>query len=243
MNARYDIRTGVQCTNTCNSVMKGPYYSDTGAGTKMAAGGTWTFPFFDEDYPSYSKVNETTLNENYTFVIGGQNITRPVYDSTSAIIYDKKTSGYVPDNADMTVDYCLIQPVHTVCHVGLSNTLLLGVTICVLLKTATAIVVTIILGRRGQTPLVTLGDAIASFIRRPDKNTAGMCTLDHKEMRRATRSLHHVIIAGPRTWHGRIYRRWKVIPLTVWVFSYLLFALGTTIAGVFYQMARSSSGG
>ncbi|KAK9785704.1 hypothetical protein SCARD494_11704 [Seiridium cardinale] len=103
--------------------------------------------------------------------------------------YNNLTYGLIPDGSSLTVSYCLAEPVDQVCQVGLSTTLLLAVTLCVFVKAATAIVVTLVLGRRGQAPLVTLGDAVASFIERPHSATFGMFMVGQQDIRIALSSL------------------------------------------------------
>lgn len=153
----------------------------------------------------------------------------------------KQASGFMPRNANLTVDHCLVEPINAVCRVGLSNTFLLVVTICILIKTVTAVVITITLGRWNQEPLVTLGDAIASFIQRPDRNTIGMCAFDRTELRQFMRNPSHSVHAGPHRWKGQDYRRGRVVPLTVWTSSYLIFLLAITVTSFFFSVVFNSN--
>lgn len=146
-------------------------------------------------------------------------------------------SGPVPSVSNLTVDHCLVETVQRVCHVGLSKILLLCVTLCVLVKTVTAVIVTVVLSRDSEAPLATLGDAIASFIQRPDKNTVGMCTLSQTKVRRAGRESRHAILAGPQKWLGKARRRGAVVPTVVWLSSYSLFTVG--IGAILYFLVTS----
>jgi hypothetical protein len=121
-------------------------------------------------------------------------------------------------------------------EIGLSPTLLLGVALCVIVKTITAIVVTVVLNRPEHKPLVTLGDAVASFIKHPDPVTAGLCTVGQKQFRLAMRRTHAYLVPGPRRWTAP-QRRWAAaIPVSVWLISYILFACGiTTCAVLLYE--------
>lgn len=75
----------------------------------------------------------------------------------------------------LLVDYCLAQPIDPpVCKIGVSNTLLLVVIISILLK---AIQGTIVVWKLPSQSLVTLGDAIQSFLSKPDSCTQGLGTL------------------------------------------------------------------
>lgn len=142
----------------------------------------------------------------------------------------------------MTVKYCLAEPIDRICHVGLSSALLLGVIVCVLVKTVVAVAVTVVLGRQGQAPLVTLGDAIASFIARPDPNTAGMCTVGQREARAANYSARSFLLAGPKQWRAVPHRRWSAVPTTVWLTSYTLFLVSVVAVAVLFKMAYNSMG-
>ncbi|KAI1418430.1 hypothetical protein F5Y13DRAFT_176522 [Hypoxylon sp. FL1857] len=143
------------------------------------------------------------------------------------------TSGLQWGTYDLSVKYCLVEPLERVCHIAISPTLLLAVTICVIFKTCTAIVVTIVLSRRNQPPLVTLGDAVESFIVRPDPVTAGMCTLGQKDIRRAMSRSKAFVVPGPKQWQALKRRRGSAIPKSVWATSYFLFFLGIAICAYY----------
>lgn len=74
------------------------------------------------------------------------------------------------------VEYCLAQPSPESCRIGASATLLLVVLACNLIKIFCFLWT--ILGYNSF-PLVTLGDAIASFLRRPDSSTQGCGPLEY----------------------------------------------------------------
>ncbi|KAI0836750.1 hypothetical protein F5Y06DRAFT_288376 [Hypoxylon sp. FL0890] len=152
------------------------------------------------------------------------------------------TSGLQPGTYDLSVKYCLAEPLDRICHIAMSPTLLLSVTLCVIFKTCTAIVVTVVLSRRNQPPLVTLGDAMESFIERPDPVTAGMCTLGQHNIRRAMTRSKAFVVPGPRQWQALKRRRGSAIPKSVWATSYLLFAVGITICAYFLNSIVTYSG-
>ncbi|KAI1776297.1 hypothetical protein F4818DRAFT_413614 [Hypoxylon cercidicola] len=134
--------------------------------------------------------------------------------------------------------YCLAEPLDGKCYVALLPTLLMGVTLCVIAKTCTAIIVTVVLIRRDQTPLVTLGDAIASFIENSDPVTAGLCTLGQSDVRRLLADKDNHLISGAWQWRPSRRPRATVIPTSVWLMSYLIFALSILICGVCLGMAH-----
>lgn len=99
-------------------------------------------------------------------------------------ILDAQTrSGFDERYNTLDVRYCLAERTEQVCKIGMSNTLLLAVVICVLIKTGQCIFVMIrFVLREDQNPLVTLGDAVDSLIRRPDLTTSHMCSLDMRDI-------------------------------------------------------------
>ncbi|KAK8049202.1 hypothetical protein PG994_010932 [Apiospora phragmitis] len=133
-------------------------------------------------------------------------------------------SGLLGDG-DLTVKYCLAEPTERICHVGVSTTLLVAVSVCILIKTAAAITATCVLGGRNHEPLVTLGDAVQSFLCRPDPTTARRCLLSQRDASREEEQAHKRF-KGPRQWLGLRHRRWSVVPWSVWATSYILFAIG-----------------
>ena len=70
------------------------------------------------------------------------------------------------------IDYCLSKPVVEHCKLQFSVTIMIIVIICNMIKT---IAMTTISWRQDPEPLVTLGDAIASFLYRPDVTTKRNC--------------------------------------------------------------------
>ncbi|KAJ0108093.1 hypothetical protein J7T55_007212 [Diaporthe amygdali] len=81
---------------------------------------------------------------------------------------------------DIRVKYCLAEPFEPGCELGISNLLLLVVTICVFIKLLLCIIVVAALR---DDPLVTPGDAVASFIRIPDSTTIGRCAATTPDIR------------------------------------------------------------
>ncbi|KAI0445163.1 hypothetical protein F4803DRAFT_560452 [Xylaria telfairii] len=145
-----------------------------------------------------------------------------------------------PPGFDISVDYCLAQPLNTKCQIGVSPILLLLVTICVVVKTITAIVVTTFLSYTRQTPLVTPGDAIESFIMKPDIITIGYCTMDHRGLRKAFKSNSSPPSPGPLPWRG-VRKRWAfAITRSGWAESYLIILIGIGVCIGFFIMIVST---
>ncbi|KAI0906787.1 hypothetical protein F4823DRAFT_626801 [Ustulina deusta] len=144
-----------------------------------------------------------------------------------------------PSALDISVDYCLVQPLDTICQVGVSPALLLIVTICVVTKTFTVILVTTFLSHTTQAPLVTPGDAIASFITKPDAVTIGYCTMSHRDIREIFESNSSPPLKA-RPWHGSRKPWASAIPRSNWTTSYLFITIGVGICVGLFGMAAST---
>ncbi|KAI0117928.1 hypothetical protein GGR51DRAFT_545815 [Nemania sp. FL0031] len=185
--------------------------------------------FWDSYIPS-DQLNNLFFDAQCAMVAATTN-TRPG-DSWTDSPYHTMTSGLQQNSFNLSISYCLAEPVENICQIGLSPGLLLGVALCVVAKTITAFVVTTALNRPEHKPLVTLGDAIASFIERPDPVTAGLCTVGQKQIRAAMRQKDAYLVPGPRQWTGPQQTWASAIPVSVWLISYTLFATGISICVV-----------
>lgn len=216
MYAEFKSPEEVVCSNTCLSAMfsrnDSIYYRKP---LEWHDGYTWTYWFFRDMktyYPSSYKTNP--LNGTYRSGLQG--------------------------DGELTVKYCLAEPIDRICHVGVSSTLLLAVSVCVLVKTAAAIVVTYVLGAQRHEPLVTLGDAVRSFLCHPDAVTAGRCMLSQREAGREKARPREA--ATPRRWSALVHRRWSVVPWFVWLTSYFLFGIGIFVAAYLLNETKKSNG-
>lgn len=79
------------------------------------------------------------------------------------------------------IEYCLSQPIAERCKLQFSLPILLIVTICNLVKTVCTV---LILVKERSQPLVTLGDAISSFLMEPDSTTRNACLADKYRFRK-----------------------------------------------------------
>ncbi|EOO00978.1 hypothetical protein UCRPA7_3559 [Phaeoacremonium minimum UCRPA7] len=184
------------CSHSCAGAFGLPYYSIDALDTKVGAEDTnWTFPFAYGKYVYYEGYFMSTH--------------RPPYINNASDIQD--------------VSYCLAETVVPQCKVGLSNILLLIITLCVILKTIQCIIV--IRKLPDNHPLVTPGDAVVSFLVYPDPTTVNKCTMSVQDLsvtrknqaERAARNPGITFAPGPRQWR----KRWKFlassIPITAWV--------------------------
>lgn len=80
------------------------------------------------------------------------------------------------------LQYCLSVPVEEHCKIQFSLAIMIAVIVCNLIKT---ICMSMIAWNRGPEPLVTLGDAIASFLDRPDVTTEGGCIAARRQFEKS----------------------------------------------------------
>ncbi|KAI1342586.1 hypothetical protein F5Y15DRAFT_373244 [Xylariaceae sp. FL0016] len=146
--------------------------------------------------------------------------------------------GFTSGALNLSMEYCLSEPSHKTCHVGLSPLLLITVTAFIVAKTLFAWIVTVILTRRSHRAFVTLGDAIASYIEKPDRYTVGLCTYDQTSIKTVFKS-NRTSLPEPHRWEARRPRKLDAVPWSVWTTSYVLFAISIIIA--IYYMAKEGS--
>ena len=101
------------------------------------------------------------------------------------------------------------------CELGISNPLLLAVTLACLVKVVICVIIVLVLGF--QEPLVTPGDALASFISKPDPFTAGSLDmlLNH--------ATHRANDGGPILWRYTSLRRASSVSRKTWAYTYAFF--------------------
>lgn len=149
---------------------------------------------------------------------------------------------------NLSVAYCLAEPhPNYKCKVGVSNLLLLIVVSCVFIKVCLA---TITIWKVPHTSLVTLGDAMESFIGKPDEKTVGLGTLtvvdsSRIEYQKRTPKRVGILARGPRP------RRWQVasrrfsfvISRSVWIRTYGTLSVGVALLVVALYFFAASYGG
>ncbi|KAI1467601.1 uncharacterized protein F4812DRAFT_402269 [Daldinia caldariorum] len=148
------------------------------------------------------------------------NLHRPSPCSVS----NEKRFGYNDTFNHFPVRYCLAEPSPiSQCYVGLSNILLLITISCVFIK---ALVCALVVSYLPNTSLVTLGDALESFIADPDPVTSGLGTFNVYDSYRIqsepladarTGSADELTdIPRPRVWKCGAKRLISVVPRSAW---------------------------
>ncbi|KAK2616558.1 hypothetical protein QQS21_000601 [Conoideocrella luteorostrata] len=177
----------------------------------------------------YSAKSAASIPSNYTFNFFSvvNRTSQPNISNIYGHLYWPDV--YPEDTATLDLQYCLAEPVLDVCKVGVSNTILCIVVICICVKALGCIIVLFLLPKSRRDPLVVSGDAIASFIRNPDKTTIGRCTLDkHKVKTEIT--VKYVTVAGPTQWVSKPRRWLTAIRTKIWARNYAIFILVTCVA-------------
>lgn len=135
------------------------------------------------------------------------------------------------DHTRLQVSHCLAEPLQQTCRIGISTRLLLVVLICVVVKAIAALAVTWTLSHQPDESLVTIGDALASFIRNPDSNTRGSCICDQKEAKTIFKTLpRRNTVPDPQKWHKPRRRLGSFVKRSVWATSYALIGFGIVFA-------------
>lgn len=160
--------------------------------------------------------------------------------------YDEMSYVFNETLNNLKVDYCLAQPIDHLCRIGVSNSILLTVTICFMVKLFSCAVV---VWKLPMISLVTPGDAIESFISFPDKITEGLGTLEIEDSQRlefGPRQLWSSEIdpdltpaIRPRRWNSKPRRLAAMIPRAAWVrtYSFLIFGVVVAIVGFLFSIA------
>jgi hypothetical protein len=121
------------------------------------------------------------------------------------------------------------------CYVGVSNPLLLTVTLVCLMKVIICVMIVWVLGP--QESLVTPGDAVASFISVPDPYTAERLDLLVKHPK------HKADSGSPVLWRYTPRRRESCISRWTWIYTYAFFVVcilaAAGVLGKEYQMIKN----
>ena len=123
------------------------------------------------------------------------------------------------------------------CKVQFSLGIMIAVICCNLVK-ACAMIMTVVRSR--EPTLVTLGDAIDSFLRIPDPTTKGICFADRRfidcEWRRGGRT-------GPRQWKQKgVQRWWTNVSKTRWITCNFFFAITIIVTAVLLRSGIKNDG-
>jgi hypothetical protein len=130
--------------------------------------------------------------------------------------------------SSMRAEYCLSEAFKVDCRLEVGNTMLLIVCVACLVKCTLCVV--ILATSRSRVPLITPGDAVESFIMKPDSTTAGMCTFARDDF--VNRDYHQCFrwLPSPRAWVSRNRRVGCAVPTRIWIWSYVLIGTSLVVA-------------
>ncbi|RGP70911.1 hypothetical protein FSPOR_3598 [Fusarium sporotrichioides] len=161
-------------------------------------------------------------------------------DTASGILV-MDPSAYKSEYRVMQVGHCWSEKYEAPCRLSIANSLLLIVCVMCALKCTLCFLVLRLRVWGDDNPLMTPGDAIASFIARPDGETRGMCMLSLEDLKRSLASTElklgdktrgYKLLQGPRQWQTTSARRFgKAVPRTIWIVSSLLIGSSLVVAG------------
>ncbi|PUU76464.1 hypothetical protein B9Z19DRAFT_1052015 [Tuber borchii] len=138
---------------------------------------------------------------------------------------------------EVEVSGCKSEITDEKCKVQFSLGIMIAVICCNLVK-ACAMIITVVRSR--EPTLVTLGDAIDSFLRIPDPTTRGICFADRRfidrEWRRGWRT-------GPRQWKQMgVQRWWTSVSKTRWITCNFFFAIAIIATAVLLKFRLYNDG-
>nr|CAD11369.1 putative protein [Neurospora crassa] len=114
----------------------------------------------------------------------------------------------------LVVEYCYARPTPETCSLYFSTTL--GIVVLVLNLTKAVLMALVTLGP--GSPLLTIGDAIASFLKVPDEATAGMCLASKRHFTAGTKG-------------GKRERRGRAASLFRWIACIMAYVIGLATCG------------
>ncbi|KAF0639304.1 hypothetical protein FPSE5266_10275 [Fusarium pseudograminearum] len=158
--------------------------------------------------------------------------------TTGILVMDPKA--YKSQYRVMLVDHCWSEKYQAPCRLTIANSLLLIVCIMCALKCTLCFLVLKLRVWGDDNPLMTPGDAIASFIARPCEETRGMCTLSLEDLKKRPANTElalgdttqgYKVLQGPRQWQRTSVRKFgKAVPRNIWILSSLLIGSSLIVA-------------
>lgn len=116
---------------------------------------------------------------------------------------------------ELKVRYCLSEPVELQCEILVIDIFFMAVTIACAIKFALALAI-LTLHDRSNSSLVLLGDAIQSFLRKPDACTSGKCLWSKTDFTKPSQEN-----ADPRAFHNAPRRLREAVTMRMWCASYI----------------------
>ncbi|KAG0635398.1 hypothetical protein HOY80DRAFT_1093559, partial [Tuber brumale] len=138
---------------------------------------------------------------------------------------------------EVEISGCKSERIRGNCKVQFSLWIMITVICCNLI---TACSMAMVVARSREPTLVTLGDAVDSFLRIPDPTTIGICFADRRFIEREWR---HGWWSGTRQWgHTGVQRWWTSVSKTRWITCNIFCLITIIIAGVLTRMGIINDG-
>jgi len=136
----------------------------------------------------------------------------------------------------LQVQYCLSEKFEVPCRLEVENTLFAIVLAMCIAKGILCFLVLFFHERKSEDLLMTSGDAIDSFITKPDPHTDGLCALSRHDLVTPSKSHEDVAFSRltmAREWKTPKRRAGRAVPVSIWAFSCILIGLSLIAACVF----------
>ncbi|KAI9801518.1 MAG: hypothetical protein M1833_002750 [Piccolia ochrophora] len=150
--------------------------------------------------------------------------TKPHPDVCNVTLVAERPDEWVVDGE--RVHYCLSLPREERCRLRYSLSIMVVVLLCNMVKVA-AMILTV--SSLNAPSLVTLGDAIASFLTHPDLSTSGLCTSQRSSFKNSEWSR----IPKAKAWDSRSHRWGKSASRRRWSMCIILSTCGLMVAIAF----------
>lgn len=167
---------------------------------------------FNSSYNSFAWIcNDTTVPPT----------NEPCRETTRQL---QKTANSRWNSGGFDISYCMVEKLEQQeCHLHFAPHFMGPVIVLNIVKCLVGFYVAF---RLRDTPIVTLGDAIESFIKHPDPYTRGMCLATAHEMaHQFSMATHHTPILRATTFDGTRHRWFKVVTKRQWALLGILFLI------------------
>ncbi|QKD60372.1 uncharacterized protein FOBCDRAFT_244101 [Fusarium oxysporum Fo47] len=150
-------------------------------------------------------------------------------DPDTGALYMNETK-YEPAFRTMKVDYCLSEIFHAPCRLSIVHPLLLIVCIMCISKCLLCSYTLKVRSWSTEEPLMTVGDAISSFIAKPDTCTKGICTLDAEDLHMKLNPER--ALGSSRPWKKKQVLAGNAVNPGIWILSYMLIGSLLVLGGL-----------
>ncbi|KIY01525.1 uncharacterized protein Z520_03077 [Fonsecaea multimorphosa CBS 102226] len=134
------------------------------------------------------------------------------------------------------VQYCLAQPTQKQCSLRFSMDIAILVVVLNFVKLVMMILTALVAFGRSDVPLLTMGDAVASFLEDPDSVSKGMSLLSASRIKKLGKALLQDDQASQRTvlYSGKMRQKWlKAVSMRRWAACFILYIGGLSAAAAF----------